>query len=166
MVKQYSWLVGVAPGARRQDAGPVAVGDQGRDQAQHGCRQALQGRGGGEHSRAAACTPHQISGRLKARGGRDGAGGPRELIARLETANTELRAQTVKLARRRGRPPVSKGPTSEVDGLGRTPASSCWDALTEPTRPCRSLDDRSAQRPARVPGATLRAKRGAGNRSQ
>ena len=31
-------------------------------------------------------------------------------------------------------PPVSKGPTSEVDGLCRTPASSCWDAPTEPTR--------------------------------
>lgn len=38
-------------------------------------------------------------------------------------------------ARPRGRPPVPEAPTSEVDGLGRTPASSCWDAPTEPTRP-------------------------------
>ena len=30
--------------------------------------------------------------------------------------------------------------------------SSCWDAPTEPTRPSRSPGDRSAQRPARVPG--------------
>ena len=97
-------------------------------------------------------TPRQISGRLKARGGRDGAGGPRGLIICLEAASAELRAQTVKLARHRGRPPVPKGPTSEVDGLGRTPASSCWDAPTEPTRPSRSPGDRSAQRPARVPG--------------
>ena len=31
-------------------------------------------------------------------------------------------------------PPVPEGPTSEVDGLGRTPASSCWDAPRGPTR--------------------------------
>ena len=41
-------------------------------------------------------------------------------------------------ARHHGRPPVSKGLTSEVDGLGRSPASSCWDAPTEPTRPSRN----------------------------
>lgn len=53
-------------------------------------------------SRAAACTPRQISGRFKARGGRDGAGGPRGLIICLEAASAELRAQTIKLARHRG----------------------------------------------------------------
>ena len=41
-------------------------------------------------SRAAACTPRQISGRLKARGGRDGAGEPRGLIVRLEAASADF----------------------------------------------------------------------------
>ena len=59
-----------------------------------------------------------------------------------------------------------EGAHLRINGLGRSPASSCWDAPTEPTRPSRSPGDRSAQRPARVPGATLRAKRGAGHRSQ
>ena len=73
--KQFSWLRGVGcglssafeyggpccdrcgagvwvvPGAHRQNARPVPVGDQGRDQAQRGRRRVLQGRGGGAHGR-------------------------------------------------------------------------------------------------------------------
>ena len=43
--------VWVVPGAHRQNARPVPVGDQGRDQAQRGHRRVLQGRGGGAHGR-------------------------------------------------------------------------------------------------------------------
>ena len=73
--KQFSWLRGVGcglssafeyggpgcdwcgagvwvvPGAHRQSAWPVPIGDQGRDQAQRGRRRVLQGRGGGAHGR-------------------------------------------------------------------------------------------------------------------
>ena len=73
--KQFSWLRGVGcglssafeyggpccdrcgagvwvvPGAHRQNARPVPVGDQPRDQAQRGRRRVLQGRGGGAHGR-------------------------------------------------------------------------------------------------------------------
>ena len=73
--KQFSWLRGVGcglssafeyggpccdrcgagvwvvPGAHRQNARPVPVGDQGRDQAQRGRRRVLQGRGGRAHGR-------------------------------------------------------------------------------------------------------------------
>ncbi len=114
--KQFSWLGGVGcglssafecvgpgcgrcgagvwvvPGAHHQDARPVPVGDQERDQAQRRRRRVLQGRGGGRMAarrralpkeraldaapvlRARAWsglargrTPRQISGRLKAR---------------------------------------------------------------------------------------------------
>ena len=43
--------VWVVPGAHRQSAWPVPIGDQGRDQAQRGRRRVLQGRGGGAHGR-------------------------------------------------------------------------------------------------------------------
>ena len=43
--------VWVVPGAHRQNARPVPVGDQPRDQAQCGRRRVLQGRGGGAHGR-------------------------------------------------------------------------------------------------------------------
>ena len=46
--------VWVVPGAHRQNARPVPVGDQGRDQAQRGRRRVLQGRGGGAHGRTSA----------------------------------------------------------------------------------------------------------------
>ena len=42
------------PGAHRQNARPVLVGDQGRDQAQRGRRRVLQGRGGRAHGRTSA----------------------------------------------------------------------------------------------------------------
>ena len=41
-------------GAHRQNAWPVLVGDQGRDQAQCGRRRVLLGRGGGAHGRTSA----------------------------------------------------------------------------------------------------------------
>ena len=77
--KQFSWLRGVGcglssafeyggpccdrcgagvwvvPGAHRQNARPVPVGDQPRDQAQRGRRRVLQGRGGGAHGRTPTC---------------------------------------------------------------------------------------------------------------
>ena len=64
-------------------------------------------------------------------------------------------------------PLVSEGPTSEVDGPwphSRFPVLGRANG-TDPAPPTIP-DDRSAQRPTRVPGATPRAKRAAGPQSQ
>ena len=45
-----------------------------------------------------------------------------------------------------------EGAHLRINGPWPHSRSSCWDAPTEPTRPSRSPGDRSAQRPARVPG--------------
>ena len=53
-------------GAHRQNALPVAVGDQGRNQAQRGRRRPLQGRGGGAHGRTPTCTSQGACPRCRA----------------------------------------------------------------------------------------------------
>ena len=55
-------------------------------------------------------------------------------------------------ARHHGRPPVSKGPTSESTVLAALPLPRVGTRRRSRPGPCRSPGDRSAQRPARVPG--------------